>query len=566
MISNLYLRFALLLTVLFSQPCLATNYLIADGDVVALKQAVAAANSSSTQDTIILWLKGTYTVPLPTNYNGVANLLEVNKAAGTLVIQGNGAIVQRDLSDPAARLLTVINSTLTLHNLYLRNGNTNSAGEGGAIVNTNSVLRLYNCVLANCQADNGGAIYASAGSNTLLYSCTITNCTADLVGSALYFGQSCNATLANCTISGNLTYSSTGAAFHYVESSLNAFTIQVYNSIVANNKTNDGTVNDIYGAVTSGGRNLVGAVLDTRTQTEFFPSGNPNSFRQDYVGTTNSPKDPQLNPFAFYGGLTPGMTLTLANATARDQARNANAPVYDQAGNNRVGNADIGSMEYTEDADRFFPFYPKMAVLAAEQLIPAQGNYTFASQTVGTSTFITVKIKDKIRSSANLYLLATPLVFLDGADAGEFSLVTDTLRNELNMADSSSFQVYFNPQHAGTKTATLRIASNDLSQPVFEFTLQGTATDPIPTALESGEESKWICYPNPVKEELNVQLPGTVAEKFTVTDILGNVQDIPIVSSGEISRLDCSALPAGMYTLRISEKEGLKATPFVISR
>ncbi|MDF2456206.1 MAG: polymorphic outer membrane protein [Cytophagaceae bacterium] len=564
--SNRYFRFIFLLAIACAQPCLAIHYLIADGDAAALKQAVASANNSTTHDTIMLWLKGTYTVPLPANYTGVPNLLEINKAAGSLVIQGNGATLERDLSDPAARLLAVTNSTLTIHNLYLRNGNTNSAGEGAAVVNTNSALRLYNCAIANCQADNGGAIYASAGSTTLLYSCTITQCTADLVGSALYFGQSCNATISNCTISGNLTNSSTGAALHYVESSLNAFTIQVYNSILANNKTNDGTVNDIYGAITSGGRNLVGAVLDTRTQTDFFPTGNPNSFRQDYVGTTSSPKDPQLNPFTLYGGLTPGMTLTLANATARDQARNASSPVYDQAGNNRVGNADIGSMEYTEDADRFFPFYPKMSVLASGQLIPAQGSYTFASQTVSTSTYITVKIKDKIRSSANLYLLSTPLLFLEGTDAGEFQLVTDTLRKELSMADSSGFQVYFNPQSSGTKTAMIRIASNDLSQPVFEFTVQGTATDPLSTGLERSKEKMLVCYPNPVNEELNLVLSESTVEEITVTDVLGHVRHLSVISSGETSRLDCSTLPEGLYTLRIREKEGVQATTFLISR
>jgi thiol-disulfide isomerase/thioredoxin len=64
-------------------------------------------------------------------------------------------------------------------------------------------------------------------------------------------------------------------------------------------------------------------------------------------------------------------------------------------------------------------------------------------------------------------------VTLDGTNAGDFTLNTSQTANTLNGGATTTFKVIFSPNAAGTRNATVRIASNDSDENPFNVRLTG---------------------------------------------------------------------------------------------
>lgn len=105
---------------------------------------------------------------------------------------------QSALGSNAHRIFTVTgdNTELTLENLTLKNGKTNTSiyEYGGAISAVRiKTLTLKHCVIANCTAYGGGGIYLNGGVEAVLERCTITECeTTGAGGGAIYAGDGSN--------------------------------------------------------------------------------------------------------------------------------------------------------------------------------------------------------------------------------------------------------------------------------------------------------------------------------------------------------------------------------------
>ncbi|OAB62278.1 hypothetical protein AY599_10795 [Leptolyngbya valderiana BDU 20041] len=136
------------------------------GDKTALIDAIALANSTPENDTIVLE-GGTYTITTSNNGTGgngdnaLPSIVNV-AVGGTLTIEGNDATIERS-SIEDFRLFHVINDgNLTLADLTLRGGSSTIDG-GGALFNRGTVTLANVTITENESIDDGGAIENVAG-------------------------------------------------------------------------------------------------------------------------------------------------------------------------------------------------------------------------------------------------------------------------------------------------------------------------------------------------------------------------------------------------------------------
>ena len=104
-------------------------------------------------------------------------------------------------------------------------------------------------------------------------------------------------------------------------------------------------------------------------------------------------------------------------------------------------------------------------------------NTLFAGQNVSTTS--AAKSYD-IQSLGNIPLLLTgvsPYVTLGGANPGDFTVTVAPLQS-IPQSTSSAFSITFTPTAGGTRTATVTVGSNDVSEPTYTFNIEGTGLAP----------------------------------------------------------------------------------------
>ncbi|MDP2678795.1 MAG: DUF4347 domain-containing protein, partial [Rhodoferax sp.] len=74
--------------------------------------------------------------------------------------------------------------------------------------------------------------------------------------------------------------------------------------------------------------------------------------------------------------------------------------------------------------------------------------------------------------AAALSLSGSPLVSISGADAGQFSVITQP-SSTIARGTESTFAITFTPTSSGAKTATVSITSNDGDEGTYDFVIQG---------------------------------------------------------------------------------------------
>jgi len=286
--------------------------------------------------------------------------------------------------------------------------NTATFGSGGGLQNNNGTLSLTGSRVFGNTARSGGGIENFAGTVTVegshiysnratwtsggglsnfsgrstLISTTINNNESVYAGGGIgsnpnEFGNLCELTLTNCTISGNIVTGSDplvhGGGGVYASStnvSLSSCTVtnnsasnveagarngiwmtqgntqqtgtlSLYNTIVARNGSG-ASRGDIYpygGAMLNRGFNVVG--INTRAESQ-FPAGLPNG--TSWVGTAAAPLDPVLGALADNGGFAPTHALYMGSPAID---KGATPLTTDQRGIARPqgGGDDIGAFE-----------------------------------------------------------------------------------------------------------------------------------------------------------------------------------------------------------------------------
>jgi hypothetical protein len=347
-----------------------------------------------------------------------------------------------------------------------------------------------------------GAPFIDVSGTTLL---TATGCT---FGDGQFFSSSLplinnggTVTLRNCTVAGNdvANSGSTASALYLVTGTLllenctvatnigqNAIeiaggTFSMGNTLVAGNTLSTGAAaNQINGAVTSLGYNLIGAAPNmTLTGTT---TGNQ-------LSVTNPLLDPeglQLN-----GGPTRTIAL-LTGSPAIDKGKIAGGVTTDQRGRGRpfdistitsaIGGdgSDIGAFEISTPAplisvrqitgqingsDIFGP-----EILSGDSFDATLG---FTPE-VGSEVALTFAVRN--RGTAPLLLNGAPAITIQGSGANSF-VIEEYSVSTLAPGASTSFKVIFWPQTPGLKTATVSIPSNDADRANFIIQLSGNAGD-----------------------------------------------------------------------------------------
>lgn len=344
----------------------AATFNIADGDVAALRNAITTCNSNSQNDTINLAANGNYvfTDAYPGSLNTSA-LPDIGYDGNhSVTINGNNATLARSSAagTPAFRLVSFFNSSGTISNLTLTNGQNglltngsnvvlnnctianNSGSNGGGISNDNGTLQLNNCILSgNSSSGFGGAIYngpAQAGSAIL----TITNCTfsgnsAATGGSVLYnFNSDAESnpntdaivTIRNCTINGGNIYNlgNSGVATIYLGNNI------LYNCSLTKVFPSSKIISEGYNLTDGNG----GGFLTAQDLTNTNPGLDPEGLK-------------------FNGGNTQTIALVAGSAAidrgyafgvANDQ-RGSPRPVDNPAVPNSNDGSDIGAFESAAD-------------------------------------------------------------------------------------------------------------------------------------------------------------------------------------------------------------------------
>jgi hypothetical protein len=314
------------------------------GTGMSLREAVNYAATHAGAHTItfasVLTNGGPATLNLTGGPLSVAGTTTVNGlGAGSLILNGGGA----------SRLFSIASgANVGLNAMTLTNGHSDASDNGGAVVNSGTLV-ISNCTVAgNVVAGTGAGGGIENLSKTTLTGCTLSGNYAGF-GGAIRNDGIC--TLQNCTFSGNAVPANGGAVENMNGAVLNIFhctfsgnsaatnggaiynylsTVNLTNSIVAGNNNGD-IYNSTASTVNAGGSNIVQVLVNVGT----------------LLGTnTILALNPQLAPLGNYGGTTLTMT-PLTGSPAIDAAPFTTLPT-DQRGYARVfGPApDLGAVEF----------------------------------------------------------------------------------------------------------------------------------------------------------------------------------------------------------------------------
>jgi predicted outer membrane repeat protein len=197
----------------------AASFVILDGDIAALKEAITTANSNGEDDTISLAANGSYVLITTDNtpdgfeFNGLPVITGDN--GHTLTLAGNGATIARSNADgtPEFRIVDLDGATVEMSGLTLTNGRADN--DGGAIRSMESELVLTDCTLAdNYSGESGGGVSSLIGftnpdptSALTLVRCTFERNFAEDNGGGVVGAVVTQVTVSHCIFRDNIAYS-----------------------------------------------------------------------------------------------------------------------------------------------------------------------------------------------------------------------------------------------------------------------------------------------------------------------------------------------------------------------
>jgi hypothetical protein len=248
----------------------AGTFIIADGDVVGLKSALATSNANGEDDIIDLAVNGIYTLSTADyanadgNYSGLP-LIDFD-GGEKLTIRGHGATIRRSASagTPKFRIFYLLsNADLSLSDLTLSNGdvtNPTFVERGGCIYNDRAAMTLGNCVLSGNRAGEGAVIFSN-GATSILNDSTFSNNQSDRGGvvASIAPGSSSGLVKSNrCTFIANSAVTQ-GGVFYLTGEFGGPITLIITESTFQNNSAQSGgcVYNVGFAGPFSGGTGLV---------------------------------------------------------------------------------------------------------------------------------------------------------------------------------------------------------------------------------------------------------------------------------------------------------------------
>ena len=283
---------------------------------------------------------------------------------------GNGAGGLGGALDLVAGTVNVTNCTLA--DLVGTGSNVaagGAGGQGGAGGGTDANHTPANGGAGGAGGNaQGGAIHISSGTLTLVNTTIATNLATAGAGGPGGLGATSAASNGSDGATGNALGGGADAS---------GGTVQGLNTILAENGTDTGHLQNVYGSFASLGNNLVGN-----------GTGSSGFGATDLVGTS-SIIDPKLGPLEDNGGPTFTMALLTGSPAINGGTSAHNAPTTDQRGAPRDSAPDIGAFEAQ-------PFHVNPTVLPAGTAGAAYNQTITISGGMGTVTLNVTNVSGPI--------------------------------------------------------------------------------------------------------------------------------------------------------------------------
>jgi hypothetical protein len=181
----------------------------------ALAAAIVTANGTAGGNTINLQPGVIYQLSVAADaVSGGNGLKTIAAAGGPMVINGNGATITRGTGAPNFRIINIAaGANLTLNNVSITNGASNSAQGAGVMVN--GTLTANGCTFSGNQpvggsnVARGGAIWVSTAGTATINSSTLSGNTSAWGGAILTYGK---LYINDSTLTANKTTTYSGGA------------------------------------------------------------------------------------------------------------------------------------------------------------------------------------------------------------------------------------------------------------------------------------------------------------------------------------------------------------------
>ncbi|MBT6554475.1 MAG: choice-of-anchor D domain-containing protein [Candidatus Marinimicrobia bacterium] len=139
--------------------------------------------------------------------------------------------------------------------------------------------------------------------------------------------------------------------------------------------------------------------------------------------------------------------------------------------------------------------FPEMNVVGNGNSIPdgdtspgTADDTDFGSLSAVSGSVIHTFTIDNAGGSANLTLNGSPLVEISGTNAADFTLTTAPALTTLTTAQTTTFQITFDPIDNGLRSAVLSISNNDANENPYDFDIQGTGLAPEISFQGNGQD------------------------------------------------------------------------------
>lgn len=154
--------------------------------------------------------------------------------------------------------------------------------------------------------------------------------------------------------------------------------------------------------------------------------------------------------------------------------------------------------------------------------------------------------------------LSVTSMSINGASASDFTITSPA--GPFTVAPSGGSQtmsIQFAPSSAGTKTAMIHLASNDINEAGYDFVVSGFAISTVDLRKQASENFDLVVYPNPAFNHITVKYNDMKAEDATLKLInsLGQVvMEESLSNDCCVKELNVEGLPKGIYLLQVKGK------------
>ncbi len=411
------------------------------------------------------------------------------EASNATTVNGDGS--NNSFSGAGAAYVFVRSGTTWSQQAYLKANNS----RGGAIFGSSVAVAGDTVVVGASQessnAARAGAAYVFVRSGTMWSQQAYLNANnsgvADEFGTSVAvagdtvvvgaYGEDSNATTVNGDGS-NDSFSTAGAAYVFVRSG-SSWSQQAYL------KANNSGAGDQFGwsVAVAGDTVVVGAPYEASNATSVNGDGNNNNAnlagaayvfvrsgsswsQQAYLKANNSGSHDQF-------GFSVAVSSDTVVAGAPYEASNATT-VNGNGSNDSANNAGAAYVFTLPTAPEIDVLGNNVSIVSGDSTPSASDHSDFGTVNVSSGTVVRTFTVQNTGAGA-LTLSDSPLVALSGANAGDFTVTTQPA-SSVAANGSTTFQITFDPNAVGVRTATVTIANTDSDEGSYTFVIQGTGT------------------------------------------------------------------------------------------